>query len=111
MLGTVLAFMAERGFDPDCGRKLLAELRAAGFEDVRAEGRLRVSEGGGPGIAFGRLSLLSLAPVLVEEGRLSQEDVDAALAAMDDPEATYLTATLVAAWGRRPGPSRQRGPH
>ncbi len=98
----VLDFMSQAGFDPHYGRALVPELRSLGFEDIRAEGRVRVYPGGHPGTAFARLSLLSLGPTLVEAGKLEQHEIGDALAGLDDPANVYLSPTLVAARGRRP---------
>jgi SAM-dependent methyltransferase len=103
VLTAVLGFMEKAGFDPRFGRRLVAELREAALGDVEAEGRVRVIRGGTPETAFYRLSLESLRGALVESGALSEEEVAAALARTDDPEAVYLSPIMVAAWGRRPG--------
>lgn len=39
----------------------------------------------------------------MEAGDVTQDELDEALVAIDDPANTYLSAALVAAWGRRPG--------
>jgi SAM-dependent methyltransferase len=98
----VLGLMAEAGFDANFGRRMLAELDAAGLEDVEAEGRVRLVRGGTPKTAFFRLSLDSLRETLVERGLLSEEEIEHALAGLDDPATTGLTPILVSAWGRRP---------
>lgn len=98
----VLALMARGGFDPLFGRRLPTELRNAGLVDVQAEGRMRVYPGGSPETAFGRLSVVALRTTLVESGALDDGLIGRALAAFDDPERTYLSPTLVSAWGRAP---------
>lgn len=98
----VLGFMAAQGFDPNFGRKLVWELRAAGLEGIGAESRGHVVIGGTPQDAFFRLSLASIAPVLIEQGLLAQDVVDSALARIGDAGTTLLTPVLVAAWGRVP---------
>lgn len=99
----VLGLMAEAGFDPHFGRRLLAELEAAGLEGVEAEGRVRLVRGGAPETAFFRLSLDSLRETLLERGLVSEDEIEHALAGFDDPVTTGLTPILVSAWGRRPG--------
>jgi hypothetical protein len=39
----------------------------------------------------------------VEAGALDDEKAERALAALDDPPNVFLSPTMVAAWGRRPG--------
>jgi SAM-dependent methyltransferase len=96
----LLGFMSRAGFDPEFGRKLTSELRAAGLHDVRCEGRIRVFFGGTPETAFGKLSLTQLGPALVESGALDDAVLERASAAWDDPERTFFSPTLFAAWGR-----------
>jgi SAM-dependent methyltransferase len=98
----VLGFMSSAGFDPECGRKLVHELEAAGLQDVGAEGRARVYRGGSPGTAFMKLSLESLRGALAEAGALSEADAGAALAAVDDPSNVFVSPLMIAAWGRKP---------
>lgn len=102
VLEAVLGFMSRSGFDPHYGRKLLDELEAVGLEEVDAEARVRVYRGGGPDTAFSRLSLESLRAALVGEGLVSDDEVERALAGLDDPANTFLSPAMVAAWGRRP---------
>ncbi len=97
-----LGLMAEAGFDPNFGRRLPAELEAAGLEDVEAEGRVRLIRGGTPETAFFRLSLGSLREPLVERGLLSEDELDRALAGLEDAAITGLSPILVSGWGRRP---------
>jgi SAM-dependent methyltransferase len=98
----VLGFMSRAGFDPECGRKLVHELEGMGLEDVDADGRARVYRGGSPGTAFMRLSLESLREPLVEEGLLTDGDIEAALAAANDPANVFVSPLMIAAWGRKP---------
>jgi SAM-dependent methyltransferase len=95
----VLGLMAEAGFDPHFGRRLPAELEAAGLEGVQAEGRVRLVRGGTPETAFFRLSLDSLRGTLLERGLLTGNEVEHALAGFDDPATTGITPILVSAWG------------
>lgn len=94
--------MTAAGFDPNFGRTLPALLTAAGFEDVEADGRVRIVRGGSHEVAFYRLTLFALRVPLVELGRVSDADFDAALAGLEEPERTFVSPVLVAAHGRRP---------
>jgi SAM-dependent methyltransferase len=97
-----LGLLARSGFDHHYGRKLAHELETAGLEDVGAAGRLHVYRGGSPGSAFARLTFESLAQALLEDGDLTQPDLDHALAKLDDPDTVFLSAPMIAAWGRNP---------
>ncbi|MGB7589258.1 MAG: methyltransferase domain-containing protein [Solirubrobacterales bacterium] len=98
----VLGLMADAGFDPNFGRRLPAELEAAGLENVEADGRVRLVRGGTPETAFFRLSVGSLREPLVQRDLLTEDEIDRALAGFDDPATTGLSPILVAGWGRRP---------
>jgi SAM-dependent methyltransferase len=98
----VLEMMSCGGFDQHFGRRLLSELRACGLKDVQAEGRVRIYQGGSPETAFARLSVIAMRERIVASGNVAAVMVDRALAAFDDPQRTYLSPTLVAAWGRAP---------
>jgi SAM-dependent methyltransferase len=101
VMNGILGFMANAGFDPHFGRRLRAELDAAGLDDVDAEGRQRMLTGGTSEMDFFRLSLVSLREPLVETGALDEADVEAAFEAMEDPGRTWISPVMVAAWGRR----------
>jgi hypothetical protein len=52
----VIAVMARAGFDPRYGRRVVADMAAAGLSDVRGEGRALVIDSHSPGFDFFRLS-------------------------------------------------------
>jgi SAM-dependent methyltransferase len=97
-----LDLLTRSGFDRHYGRKLVHELETAGLEDVGAAGRLHVYRGASSRTAFLRLTLESLAPALLEAGDLTRRDVDEAFARLDDPGTVFLSAPMIAAWGRTP---------
>ena len=97
-----LGFMEKAGFDPYFGRRLVPELNGAGLEDVSADGRVRVIQGGTPETAFFRLSLMALREMLLEAGVVDEAEAAQALAKLDDPGEVLLSPVMVAAHGRRP---------
>jgi SAM-dependent methyltransferase len=99
----VLNFMSRSGYDAYSGRKLVHELERAGLEEVGADGRVRVYRGGTPATGFTRLSLESLKDALLEAGDLTQEDLERAREGMNDPATVFVSAAMIAAWGRKPG--------
>ena len=96
----ILGFMANAGFDPYCGRRLWGALRERGLADVHTEGAVTLMHAGTPGIDFYRFSLEALGPALVEQGALSQGDLDGARAALENPNFAAFSAILVSASGR-----------
>lgn len=65
--------------------------------------RQMVFAGGTAENAFTRLTLMAMRERIVTSGALDAEGVDRALAAVDDPERTILTGTMIACWGRARG--------
>jgi SAM-dependent methyltransferase len=84
------------------GRRLVDDLDATGLVDVAAEGRCAIVRGGSPPAAhFLRLTLEKLRAGMLASHRLSEEELDSALAALQDASLTVMMPMTVAAWGRR----------
>lgn len=96
----VLTFMAQAGFDPRYGRRVVADMAAAGLSDVRGEGRALVIDSHSPGFDFFRLSFESLRDAVVDAGLLSRADADAAAVRFAE-DTRVLTPTMIAGIGRR----------
>lgn len=96
-----LTFMQRAGFEPNYGRRIVADLADAGLVDVRGEGRARVIASSAPGFEFFRLSFESLRGAVVDAGLLSAEDADAAAAGFSSEDVRLFTPTMVAGIGRR----------
>jgi SAM-dependent methyltransferase len=91
------------GADPTLGRKLPILLEGAGVENVWLEGRVAWGERwNSPGLQMFKLMLIELREFLVQTGAVSAEDVDAAIATIDDPEWVGMPPMIVAALGRKP---------
>jgi SAM-dependent methyltransferase len=89
--------------DTQYGRRLVDDLTAAGLEDVEAEGRCAIVRGGSaPATDFLRLTVEKLRAPLIGEHRVSQLELEEALAILEDPAANLMFPLTVAAWGRRP---------
>jgi SAM-dependent methyltransferase len=99
----VAGHLARSGFDAQYGRRMVHDLRWAGLDDVGAEGRARVFRGASSAAAFLRLTLNSLQSALLEHGDVAGDDLEHAYRRLDDPDAVFVTAAMIAAWGRRPG--------
>jgi len=90
------------GYDGYWGRRMLPALAAAGLERVESRGRVVTMHGGAYSAEWYVLALERAAPALVEEGRVTQELVDAALAQARQPDFAILGPLTISAWGRRP---------
>jgi SAM-dependent methyltransferase len=102
VFGAILEFMSEAGFDPYLGRRLLGALERRGLADASAEGRLLVMRSDHPGVAFYRLSLVSLRDAVAQRGTVTEAEIGEALAAIDRGDLAFVSPTMVAAWGRSP---------
>jgi SAM-dependent methyltransferase len=89
------------GLDPLHGRRLAADLAAAGLAGVASEGRCATWRGGTPGARFEALSVLQLREAAVATGLVSDADVDRALALYENPGFSFVSPITMAAWGRR----------
>jgi hypothetical protein len=89
-------------FEPHYGRPVAGDLAAAGLVEVNAEGRVAMWRGGEDG---GRIWRLTIEPLREEiaSGVATADDIHAALALCDDPQAAIVSQITMAAWGRRPG--------
>ena len=96
----ILNFMAQAGFQRDYGRHVVGDLEAAGFTEVRGEGRARMIDSTSPGFDFFRLTFESLRGAIVDAGLLSAEEADAAAATFSG-DVRLLTPMMMAGIGRR----------
>ena len=96
----ILDFMTTAGFERDYGRRVAADMEAAGLTDIRGEGRARLINPTSPGFDFFRLSFESLREAIVKAGRLSAEQADAAVTVFDE-DRRLLTPMMMAGIGRR----------
>jgi hypothetical protein len=94
--------MADRGVDLRLGRTLRDRLLAQGLVDVQAEGTISVWHGGSPGAALIRLSYEQLAEPMIQGGYLSEADLIADLARLEDPALAFPSPILWSVRGRRP---------
>jgi SAM-dependent methyltransferase len=95
----VITFMQQAGFEPRYGRRVVAELAAAGLTDVRGERRALVIDSRCPGFDFFRLSFESLRDAVVG-ALLSREDADWAAARFAEDRRVH-TPLMMAGIGRR----------
>lgn len=91
-----------RGADTNYARTLPWRLRNAGLTDVGAEARLKFVSGGSDAASVLKANALQVGDAIVGAGLASADQVDAFLAATDDPDFLFAMPLLVSAWGRRP---------
>jgi SAM-dependent methyltransferase len=86
-------------WDAEWGRELPVHFVKMGLGHVGSEVRLPIIFGGSPQAAFITVSVRQLTPVLLNEGRVSQLDVDALIDAFESPGALVGLGAMVSAWG------------
>ena len=89
------------GWDPGYGRHLVADLQRAGLDRVAGRAH-RSYEPGGTAWAVAQMGLDRMRDQIHRAGA-SQDDVDSALGALDDPERIIIGSPIVTAWGQRRG--------
>jgi hypothetical protein len=94
--------MSDQGVDLRCGRTLRDRLLAQGLVDVQSEGTISMWHGGSPGAALIRLSYEQLAEPMIQGGYLTEADLIADLARLDDPAVAVPSPILWSVRGRRP---------
>ena len=105
LLSTHLAvsrFMSDRGFDRRFGRTLFARLRAHGLVAVGAEASCFMIQGGSPGASLLRANWEQLRNDVINAGYVTEPELDADLARLDDTEFVTPSAIMWTAWGQRP---------
>ena len=93
--------LRSRGFDPRCGRMLLAGFTAAGLADVGTEAHARLWRGGSPGATAWRLTFEQLHSDMAAVG-IDDATIASAIAACEDPGFTFMSPVTITAWGQRP---------
>jgi hypothetical protein len=97
------AVLAEHhAFDPFCGRQLPRALADAGLVGIGCDGRASLWQGGQPGGRILGLTLVQLRDRLIASGRVTPRDFDTMIELCDDPQLSFLSPVIIAAWGYRP---------
>jgi 2-polyprenyl-3-methyl-5-hydroxy-6-metoxy-1,4-benzoquinol methylase len=96
----IAAVLAGAGSDPTFGKRLPATLRAAGLVNIGAELHTPIVSGGSE--KFIPASVEHLTQPMIDTGKASAADIEAALAAFADASAFYAVLPMVTAWGQRP---------
>jgi hypothetical protein len=97
----MVRLLESRGAEPNYGRRLFGDLRAAGLVVVGAEGRVYMMRGGHPSAVLPRFTFERVRAPIVAAGAVGEVEFAEALAALDNPEVALMSHVMMAAWGRR----------
>jgi ubiquinone/menaquinone biosynthesis C-methylase UbiE len=84
------------------GRSLYRRLQAQGLVNVGMEGYLAIREGRTPGARLIEANFEQIRQEAISAEFVTNEEIDQALALLDDPEFAISAPVLFTAWGRRP---------
>jgi SAM-dependent methyltransferase len=93
--------MTADAMDMRMGRSLWRRLSVRGLENIETEGVARVYRGATPAATLLRLTFGQLRSRLLSAGLLTEAELDADLARLDDPDFEMRAPIMWAAWGRR----------
>ncbi len=91
------------GIDHEYARRLPHSLASCGLVGVDAESRNHLVRGGSVGADFALLTIEQVRDMMIAGGLLTERDINQGIANISDPEAYWMSATVIAAWGRKPG--------
>lgn len=87
-------------FDPFYGRQVTDDMANANLLDVGCAGRVSLWQSGQPGGLVWQLTLAQLRQGMIETGRMTPDEIDAAISLCHDPRLSMLSPVTMAAWGR-----------
>ena len=88
--------------DPNFGLKILARLRERGYANLDVVGEVWAMRPGEPGGEWWFLALERAGLRLVEAGLMTQDEIDAAIASVREPDFVMASPLSMAVLGRRP---------
>jgi hypothetical protein len=98
----VVTLMCRAGYDQVFGAELLPLFMELGLDDVSAEARNVMHQGGSTASGAIRWTLEQLRDRLIEAELVSERDIDLEIARANDPQNRRLGPTMISVWGRRP---------
>lgn len=98
----VTQLLEQHGRPAGWGRGLYQRLRAEGLVEVGMEGHFAVWPGGSARAQLDRANFEQTRAEAIERGVLTGDEVDQALALLEDPAIAFSAPVMFSAWGRRP---------
>ena len=97
----IFRVMESKGVDLRYGRKIAARMQEVGLTEIGAEGRIFRWQGGSPGAGIHWANIQQMRASLLASGLVSEAELEADLARLDDPRYSFPSPVMWAAWGRR----------
>lgn len=101
MLTALLQLRVARGAEFDWGRRLYGRLVERGLVDVGIEGHHTIHNGNSPGSRLDRANFEQIRTEAVNAHLTTEQEVDAVLTLLEDPNFVFSSPLMVTAWGRR----------
>jgi len=83
-------------------RDAYSAMRQAGFTDLDYTGFCEVWSGGSVGANLHRANALQVAPQLVSEDLVTEDELGEFLTLLEDPDVAFSSYLMLSTWGRRP---------
>lgn len=104
VFAAVAELVEAQGQPPSWGRGLYQQLRACGLVDVGMEGHFAVWPGGSARAQLDRANFEHLRVEAVARGLVTDNEIEQALALLEDPTVAFSAPVMYSAWGRRSAP-------
>jgi len=98
----IAGLMRKGGYNFDVARQLPSLLVDNGLVDVGAEVRASLAWGGSPPAGSAIATIERFTDDLIGTADVTEQEIERAVALLNDPSAAVLRPAMVAAWGRRP---------
>jgi SAM-dependent methyltransferase len=99
----LLKLLEDHGVNRLYGRQLYGALRSHGLVNVDSEGRVVMLRHGSAGESMLRANYSQLRSEMVEEGYITEDQIESDLKRLQDPHFAMPSAVMWSATGRRPG--------
>jgi hypothetical protein len=102
MVAALNQLAAARGSELGWGRKLYGRFLDAGLAEVGMEGHLSIWRGTSLGARLDRANFEQIRDEAVGADLVTDQEIDAFLALLDDPDFATSSPAMMTAWGQRP---------
>jgi ubiquinone/menaquinone biosynthesis C-methylase UbiE len=94
--------MQRHGVEPEWARSLYRRFVGQGLLDVGLEGHFAARPGGSQGALLERSNIEQVRAEVVAAGLVTDEQIDVAIARLNNPGFAFCSPVMMTAWGRKP---------